>query len=65
MQWHTPMLGLWHMIFVDLSFHLVQIWVGEEGLRFDQGDFLTEKSLRYARLMVLWVFCSNMGGSCF
>ena len=43
MQWHTPMLGLWLMIFVDLSFHLVQIWVGEEGLRFDQGDFLIER----------------------
>ena len=41
--WHTSMVGLWLMIFVDLGFHLVQIWVGEEGLRFDQGDFLTER----------------------
>ena len=41
--WHTLMVGLWLMIFIDLGFHLVQIWVGEEGLRFDQGDFLMER----------------------
>ena len=41
--WHTLMVGLWLMIFIDLGFHLVQIWVGEEGLRFDQGDFLIER----------------------
>ena len=43
MWWHTLMVGLWLMIFVDLGFHLVKIQVGEEGLRFDQGDFLIER----------------------
>ena len=40
-SWHILMVGLWLMIFVDLGFHLFQIWVGEEGLRFGQGNFLT------------------------
>ena len=39
------MVGLWVMIFVDLSggFHLVQIWVSDEGLRFGQGNLLRER----------------------
>ena len=43
--WRTLMVGLWVIIFVDLSvgFHLVQIWVSDEGLRFGQGSLLRER----------------------
>ena len=37
-------------------------WWG--GLKVQSRGFSDRKSLMCARLMVLWVFCSNLGGSC-
>jgi len=38
-------------------------WWG--GLKVQSKGFSDKKSLRCAKLMVLWVFCSNLGGVMF